>query len=64
MMEAEMTQNGKIFLVEGLDLAGKTSACKNLVARFQPRSEYQRNAFAEKKTRSTWLRMTFVGRMV
>jgi len=35
-----------------------------LVARFQPRSEYQRNAFAEKKTRSTWLRMTFVGRMV
>ena len=45
-----MTQNGKIFLVEGLDLAGKTSACKNLVARLKPRPEYQRNAFAEKNT--------------
>lgn len=45
-----MTQNGKIFLVEGLDLAGKTSACKKLMARLQPRPEYQRNAFAEKNT--------------
>ncbi len=45
-----MTQTGKLFIVEGLDLAGKTSACKNLVARLRPRHEYQRNAFAEKNT--------------
>ncbi len=43
-----MTQTGKLFLVDGLDLAGKTSACKNLVARLQPRPEYRRNAPAEK----------------
>ncbi len=45
-----MTKTGKLFLVEGLDLAGKTSACKNLVVRLQPRPEYRRNAFAEKNT--------------
>ncbi len=43
-----MTNIGNLFLVEGLDLAGKTSACKSLVARLQPRPEYRRNAFAER----------------
>lgn len=42
-----MKQIGKLFLVEGLDLAGKTSACKTMVARFHPHVEYRRNAFAK-----------------
>lgn len=45
-----MITTSKLFLVEGLDLAGKTSACKTLVARLQPRPEYRRNAFSEKNT--------------
>ncbi|TPI27873.1 hypothetical protein FJ414_28210 [Mesorhizobium sp. B3-1-6] len=36
--------------MEGIDLRGKTSACKSLMARFQPRLEYRRNAFAGKNT--------------
>lgn len=39
--------NGQLFLVEGLDLAGKTTACKSLVSRFRPRIDISRNAFAE-----------------
>lgn len=42
-----MTRTGKLFLVDGLDLAGKTSACKHLVVRLQPRPEYRRNALAD-----------------
>lgn len=41
-----MTTNPKLFLVEGLDLAGKTSACNKLVARFTPPPSHSRNAFA------------------
>ena len=45
-MEANMTTNAKLFLVEGLDLAGKTSACNKLVARLSPRPEHCRNALS------------------
>lgn len=43
-----MTSSGKLFLVEGLDLAGKTSVCKSLVAWLMPRPEHCRNALASK----------------
>ena len=36
---------GTMILIEGLDLAGKSSACKALVARMKPRHELRRNAF-------------------
>lgn len=41
-----MTTNAKLFLVEGLDLAGKTSACNKLVERLSPRPEHSRNALS------------------
>jgi len=47
-MEANMTTNAKLFLVEGLDLAGKTSACNKLVARISPHPELSRNALSGK----------------
>lgn len=41
-----MTETAKLFLVEGLDLAGKTSACNRLLARLVPRPEHRRNALS------------------
>ena len=43
-----MTDNGTLILVEGLDLAGKTSARDNLVARLLPRPDHRRNALADR----------------
>lgn len=43
-----MTENAKFVLVEGLDLAGKTSVCNRLVARLLPCPEHRRNALSEK----------------
>jgi hypothetical protein len=45
-----MKTNNKLFLVEGLDLAGKTSACNKLVALMSPRPEHSRNALSGKNT--------------
>lgn len=42
------TTTAKLFLVEGLDLAGKTSACNRLVARLAPPPEHNRNALSDK----------------
>ena len=43
-----MSENSKLILIEGLDLAGKTSACESLAAHLRPRPDHRRNAFADK----------------
>ena len=43
-----MTTNAKLFLVEGPDLAGKTSACNKLAVRISPRPEHGGNALSGK----------------